>query len=59
MGNTLPLELTEEAFAGSVIAAMPDGTHAANQRVVIQKPLVVRAGELGGFNRSSQHWVAE
>ncbi len=59
MDNALPFELTEEAFTGSVVAAMPDGTHAANQRVAIQKALVVGAGELGRFNRPSQHWVAE
>jgi len=28
MGNPLPFELTEEAFTGSVVAAMPGGTHA-------------------------------
>lgn len=55
MGNALPFELTEEAFTGSVVATMSDGTHAADQRVEIQKALVVRTGELGGFNRSLQH----
>lgn len=25
MGNALPFELTEEAFTGSVVGAMPDG----------------------------------
>lgn len=33
MANALPFELTEEAFTGSVIAAMPDGTQTADQRV--------------------------
>ncbi|MCQ4313718.1 hypothetical protein NAV33_17760 [Pseudomonas stutzeri] len=30
MDNALPFELTEEAFTGCVVAAMPDGTHAAD-----------------------------
>lgn len=42
MDNALPFELTEEAFTGCVVAAMPDGTHAADQRVAIQKALVDR-----------------
>lgn len=46
MGNALPFELTEEAFTGRVITAMTDCTHAANQRVAIQKSLVIRTGEL-------------
>ncbi|MCY1360622.1 hypothetical protein D9M68_985650 [compost metagenome] len=46
MGNTLPFEQTKKAFTGSVIATMPDGTHATNQRVASQKALVVRTGEL-------------
>lgn len=46
MGNALPFQLTEEAFTGCVVAAMPDCTHAADQRVAIRKALVVGAGEL-------------
>lgn len=46
MGNTLALELTEETFAGCVIATVLDGTHAADQRVAGQKTLIVRTGEL-------------
>jgi len=46
MGNALPFQLTEEAFTGCVVAAMPDCTHAADQRVAIRKALVVDAGEL-------------
>ncbi len=57
MDNALPLEQTEEAFTGSVVPTMSDGTHAADQRVANQKTLIVRTGELGGFNRSSQHWI--
>lgn len=46
MGNTLPFEQAKESFTGSVIAAMPDGTHVADQRVVTQKTLVIRTREL-------------
>lgn len=46
MGNPLSLKQTEEAFTGRVITAMTDCTHAANQRVAIQKALVIRTGEL-------------
>ena len=46
MGNTLTLALTEETFAGCVIATIPDGTHAANQCIASQKTLVIRTGEL-------------
>lgn len=55
MGNTLSLELTEEAFAGCVNATMSDGTHTANQRVAIQKALVVSAGELAAAIRMQDH----
>ncbi|EQM89073.1 hypothetical protein HNP41_005644 [Pseudomonas aeruginosa] len=55
MDNVLPLEQTEEAFTGSVIAAMPDGTHAADQRVAIQKALVVSTGELATTIRMQDH----
>lgn len=51
MGNALPFELTEEAFTGSVVTTVPNGTHAANQRVAIQKALVVGAGELAAAIR--------
>ena len=55
MDNALPFELTEEAFTSSVIAAMPDGTHAANQRVAVEKALVVGAGELAAAIRMQDH----
>ncbi|MNG29234.1 hypothetical protein D3C84_1146270 [compost metagenome] len=55
MGNALPFELTEEAFTGSVVAAMPDCTHAADQRVAIQKALVVSTGELATAIRMQDH----
>lgn len=55
MGDALPFELTEEAFTGSVVAAMSDGTHAADQRVEIQKALIVRTGELAAATRMQDH----
>lgn len=55
MGNALPFELAEEAFTGSVVAEVPDGTHAANQRIAIQKALVVGAGELAAAIRVQDH----
>lgn len=46
MSNAHPLEHTQKAFSGSVVAAMPNGTQAADQRVAIQKAQVIDAGEL-------------
>ena len=46
MEKTHPLELAEETFAGGVVATVPDSTHATDQRVAIQKALIVRIGEL-------------
>ena len=55
MDNALSFELTEEAFTGSVVAAVSDCTHAANQRVAIQRALVVGAGELAAAIRMQDH----
>jgi len=52
--NTFALEHAEEAFRGRVVAAMSDLAHAADDAVVGKEVLIVAAGELGGFNRSSQ-----
>ncbi len=46
MGNPLSLKQTEDAFTGHVITVMAGCTHAANQRVAIQKALVIHTGEL-------------
>ncbi|MDT4861243.1 hypothetical protein FQZ97_958410 [compost metagenome] len=55
MGNTLPFEQTKEAFTGSVITAMSDGTHAADQRIATQKTLVIRTGELAAAIRMQDY----
>ncbi len=44
--DTVTLEQSEEALTGGVIAAMADCTHRADQRVVLEKPLVVTAAKL-------------
>ncbi len=44
--DAFALEHPEEAFAGRVVAAMADGTHRTQQRVLLQEPLVVAALEL-------------
>jgi len=55
MGNTLSFELTEEAFKGSIVAAMPDCVHAAGRRVAIQKGGLVSTGELATASRMQDH----
>ena len=52
---TFSLEQAEEALHRRVVPAVTDCTHAAGEVMVFQELLVIRAGELGGFNRSSQH----
>ena len=54
-GKRAPFQLTEETFTGRVVAAMADGTHAADQRVEIQKALVVRTSELVSATRMQDH----
>lgn len=44
--DALALEHAEEAFAGRVVATVADGTHRTQQRVLLQKALVVAALEL-------------
>ena len=55
MGNTLSFELIDEAFKGSIVAAMPDCVHAAGRRVAIQKGLLVSTGELATASRMQDH----
>src|SRR5690606_15000940 len=55
MGNALPFQLTEETLTRSVVAAMTDGTHAADERVATQKALVVSTGELAAAIRMQDH----
>src|SRR3546814_12157706 len=53
--NAIPLEQLEEALCDGVVMAVAAPAHAAHQLVVAQETLLVMAGELGVFNRSSQH----
>lgn len=52
---TLAFELTEKVLAGRVVTIMTDRAHAAGNAVCAQVTLEIPAGELGRFNRSSQH----
>jgi hypothetical protein len=54
--NALSLEQLEEALCDCVVMAVAAPAHAAHQVVVAQEALPVMAGELGVFNRSSQHF---
>lgn len=47
VSDTLPLEHSEKYFAGRVITAMADSTHAARQRVVDQEALIIAASDIG------------
>ena len=55
LADALALEQLEEALGHGVVVAVAAPAHAADEVVVTQKGLPLMPGELGGFNRSSQH----
>ena len=55
--DTLHLQVQEEAFSDGVIPAVTFAAHAADKAILGQQRLVLVARILGGFNRSSQHWI--
>lgn len=53
--DTLALQKLEEAFSDRIVVTVSAPAHAGFQPMRRQKIAPVLAGELGGFNRSSQH----
>ena len=57
--DALHLQVQKEAFSNSVIPAVAFAAHAADETMFAQQGLVLLARILGGFNRSSQHYIVE
>ena len=53
--HALSLEHSEKSLAGGVVAAMSEAAHAADERVAIQKALIIFAGELAAAVRMQDH----
>jgi len=53
---SLSFEHPEESFTSSIIATMTDTAHAADESAMLQKPLIVTAGELTAAIRMQNHW---
>ncbi len=55
--DPLALEQIEEALGHGIVMAVAAPAHGVNQIVVPQEAVPIHAGELGVFNRLSQHQV--
>src|SRR6185312_4749733 len=55
--RALGLQRGKEAFHGGVVPAVAGATHARSKALVREETLERLAGVMGGFNRSTQHWV--
>ena len=54
----MPPFADRRTFAGCVMAALPDGSHAVGQRLAIPKARVVRTGALATAIRMREYWHA-
>ena len=54
--DSLLFEAAKKAFCHSIIETIASAAHTTHKAVYFQKPPVLPAGILGGFNRSSQHF---
>lgn len=56
--DALALKHAEEALTGGVVPAVPDSTHRAQQRVLLQESLVVATPELTAAIRVQDHYAS-
>ena len=55
--DALPLQQLEETLRHGIVVTVTSSAHAGFQVVATQETLPFMTGELGRFNRSSQHQV--
>ena len=55
--DPFPFQKLEKVLGHGVVMTVASATHTGNQIVRFQKTAPIGAAVLGGFNRSSQHWI--
>ena len=55
--DPFPFQKLEKALSHGVVMTIASAAHAGDQIVCLQKAAPIGAAVLGGFNRSSQHWI--